>query len=74
VNHPDTAQLTAFGYGKLAEAETKQIVDHLGGCRTCQKFLDNLPDDDLLALIRPLFTPWACRRALLRQLNACNDN
>ncbi len=57
MNHPDMAQLTTFGHGKLAEAEANEIANHLAECETCQKFLDNLPDDALLSLIRPLFTP-----------------
>lgn len=57
MNHPHMTRLTAFGHGKLAEAEAKKIADHLAECETCQGFLDELPDDALLALIRPLFTP-----------------
>jgi hypothetical protein len=58
VSHPDLEQLTAFGHGKLSEAEAKGVADHLAGGITCQAFLDNLPDDALLSLIRPLFTPF----------------
>jgi hypothetical protein len=56
VAHPDLKQLTAFGHGRLTDAEDRVIADHLAGCKTCQAFLDTLPDDALLALIRPLFT------------------
>jgi hypothetical protein len=57
VNHPDRDQLTAFGHGKLGEADAQAIADHLAGWETCRGFLDNLADDALLALLRPLFTP-----------------
>lgn len=57
MNHPDMDELVDFGHGKLAEAEAKRIAVHLDGCTTCQEFLDNLPDDAFLSLIRPLFTP-----------------
>jgi hypothetical protein len=57
VNHPGMDQLAAFAHGKLDEAEAKKIAVHLAGCTTCEEFLDNLPDDPLLSLIRPLFTP-----------------
>ncbi len=57
VNHPDMAQLRAFGHGKLAEAEANEIANHLAECCLCQEVVDNLPDDVLLGLIRPFFTP-----------------
>jgi hypothetical protein len=53
--HPDRKQLAAFGHGKLGDDESKAIADHLAGCKRCQDFLDQLPDEALLALIRPLF-------------------
>jgi hypothetical protein len=56
VSHPDLEQLTAFGHGKLSDTENRAIAVHLVGCTTCQALLDTLPDDALLALIRPLFT------------------
>jgi hypothetical protein len=57
MEHPDMDQLVDFGHGKLSEAEAKDIAGHLAECETWQKFLDNLADDALLALFRPLFTP-----------------
>jgi hypothetical protein len=57
VKHPGLEQLTAFGHGKLTDAEDRAIAAHLAGCKTCQELLETLPDDNLLALIRPLFTP-----------------
>jgi predicted anti-sigma-YlaC factor YlaD len=67
VNHPDMAQLTTLGHGKLAESEAKRIADHLAECETCRKFLDNPADDGLLALIRLLFT----RRSINNKPVAC---
>jgi hypothetical protein len=64
MTHPDMSQLTAFGHGRLPEAEVEKIADHLAECETCQKFLDDLPDDALLAFIRPLFTHGPQQRAL----------
>jgi hypothetical protein len=46
-----------FGHGKLGEAAATEIAAHLGECECCRKFMDNLADDALLALIRPLFKP-----------------
>jgi hypothetical protein len=46
--------LTAFGHGKLREADDEQIADHVAECKTCQAFLDTLPDDDPPALVRSL--------------------
>ena len=57
MSHPNWERLTAFGHGKLDETAAREVVDHLASCEACREFLDNLPDDDLLALIRPLFTP-----------------
>jgi hypothetical protein len=56
VNHPDMDQLVDFGHGKLSEAKATDLGGHLADCETCQTFLDNLADDALLSLIRPLFT------------------
>jgi hypothetical protein len=53
----DLEQLTAFGHGKLREADDEQIADHEADCKLCRSFLDTLPDDDQLALIRSLLQP-----------------
>jgi hypothetical protein len=57
MNHPDRDQRTAFGHGRLPEVQGEAIPDHVADCSSCQELLDDLADDTLLALIRPLFAP-----------------
>ena len=52
VKHPTDAQLTDFSSGKLAQAESGEIEQHLAACDTCCQLLKTLPDDTLVALLR----------------------
>jgi len=52
VQHPDVAQLTAFGLGKLDPQRAAEIEDHVARCDPCCKTLSSLEDDTFAGLVR----------------------
>jgi tRNA A-37 threonylcarbamoyl transferase component Bud32 len=50
--HPETAQLEAFARGELEPSEIDEVQRHLADCQSCCHALDEVPDDNLLALVR----------------------
>jgi serine/threonine protein kinase len=50
--HPDSARLAAFAGGWLDNDQARMIADHLADCVACQKDVDSLPDDPVVALLR----------------------
>jgi hypothetical protein len=56
LDHPGTAQLSAFGLGQLDAAEAAAIERHVAGCSACCQTLWTLPDDRLVNLLRQAFT------------------
>jgi eukaryotic-like serine/threonine-protein kinase len=50
--HPDMSQLQAFARGELDAQQIEQIQRHLADCPSCCLALDEIPDDDLLDLVR----------------------
>ena len=51
--HPTGDRLAAFALGRLDDGEAAALADHLGGCETCQQAIRAVPDDSMLALLRP---------------------
>jgi hypothetical protein len=51
-SHPTPEVLTAFGLGKLNEAETEVIARHLTVCETCRRLVEGAPADSLVGLVR----------------------
>jgi serine/threonine protein kinase len=43
--HPNREQLAAYGLGKLDDAETAMVVEHLETCEACQKTVGDTPSD-----------------------------
>jgi tRNA A-37 threonylcarbamoyl transferase component Bud32 len=66
VEHPDAAQLAAFVSGRLNDADSLEIENHLADCQICATVLEKLPEDSLGALLQPSgtiadvknATPW----------------
>jgi len=50
--HPSRQELTSFGQGKLPEAASAAVVQHLETCLVCQQSLDSLPPDPFEAKVR----------------------
>ena len=50
--HPETARLEAFARGELEPSEIDEVQRHLADCQSCCHALDEVPDDNLLALVR----------------------
>ncbi|MDZ4686377.1 MAG: serine/threonine-protein kinase [Planctomycetaceae bacterium] len=50
--HPPKDQLIAFGQGKLADAESSRVEQHLEVCRECCETLLDLKDDTFVGLVR----------------------
>lgn len=50
---PDSGRLSAYLCGKISDHEARLIEDHVEQCRSCEKILDTIADDD--TLLRPLF-------------------
>jgi tRNA A-37 threonylcarbamoyl transferase component Bud32 len=55
--HPGREKLAAFGLGKLDDAQAGAVAAHLAACTACQAVVDSVPDDALVASIRPLLKP-----------------
>jgi serine/threonine protein kinase len=53
LEHPDTAQLTAFVSGRLGAAESEDIEVHLAECEVCCAVLEELHADSLSGLLHP---------------------
>lgn len=45
--HPSTAQLTAFGQGRLDPESAEAIADHVATCDSCCELLSEVPSDTL---------------------------
>ncbi|MFO0968343.1 MAG: family 16 glycoside hydrolase [Gemmataceae bacterium] len=52
VTHPDDELLTAFGLGHLDQTEADAVEQHLADCPTCRAYLDSLPGDSFINLVR----------------------
>jgi|GEM_PF-6478256 len=50
--HPGLERLTAYGQGRLGEAELVELSAHLGGCAECREKVEASGDDTLIALLR----------------------
>lgn len=51
-DHPQKAQLVAFGQGLLAESDSMLVEQHLEGCRECCETLLDLKDDTFVGLVK----------------------
>src|ERR1022692_2702798 len=51
-HHPDSEKLVAFGLGRLSEADSKDIEQHLADCEECRKKLEDVPADSLVCLLQ----------------------
>jgi serine/threonine protein kinase len=51
--HPASQVLVGFALGQLEDDEATAVADHLGVCEPCQKAVLAVPDDRLVALLRP---------------------
>jgi hypothetical protein len=49
--HPIVEFLCAYDQGRLSSADGAPVERHLAGCTACCLRLDELPDDDRLALL-----------------------
>src|SRR5438552_10933043 len=52
LTHPSLDQLTAFGQGRLSEAELAELSSHLGECSECREKVEASGDDTLISLLR----------------------
>jgi uncharacterized protein (TIGR03067 family) len=50
--HPTAEQLTAFGLGKLDDAESAALEAHLAECETCRRALETQAADSFVVLAR----------------------
>jgi serine/threonine protein kinase len=50
--HPSPQQLAAFGLGRLDATLAESISSHITLCTACRAVVEQLPDDDLAALVR----------------------
>jgi hypothetical protein len=50
--HPTADQLAAFDAGRLHPDDAESVERHIAGCPDCCRALEQLPEDDLAALIR----------------------
>jgi hypothetical protein len=50
--HPTPDQLAAFDAGRLRAADAGAVERHVAGCPDCCRALEELPEDDLAALMR----------------------
>ena len=57
--HPGLERLTAYGQGRLGEAELVELSAHLGGCAECREKVEASGDDTLIALLRAADTERA---------------
>src|SRR5437773_1859655 len=52
LDHPDRASLSAYALGKLAEADSLTIHDHLEICEACRTIVESASDDTLAQMVR----------------------
>ena len=50
--HPDNEELAAFGLGKLDDDAHDRIEQHVAECEVCCEFLQGLPNDEVVSLLR----------------------
>jgi uncharacterized protein (TIGR03067 family) len=50
--HPNLEQLSAFGQGRLSEAELTELAAHLESCAACRNKVEAAGDDTLISLLR----------------------
>jgi serine/threonine protein kinase len=50
--HPRNKRLTAFGLGRLSDADSQDIELHLASCEACRQQLADVPDDALIRLLQ----------------------
>jgi anti-sigma factor RsiW len=50
--HPTAEQLTAFGLGKLSDAESTGLETHLAECEMCRRVLETQATDSFVSLAR----------------------
>jgi formylglycine-generating enzyme required for sulfatase activity len=63
--HPKRHRLENFARGNLAFHELEEIQHHLADCPDCCRFLDSVPDDDMLGLVRRAGTPVEATETIL---------
>ena len=51
-DHPNLEKLTAFGLGRLSEADSSSIELHLSNCGECRAKLEDVPADSLVSLLQ----------------------
>jgi hypothetical protein len=51
--HPTADTLAAFALGHLDDHTAASVADHVGDCERCQQAIRAVPDDSMLALLRP---------------------
>src|SRR4051794_20977759 len=52
LDHPDRASLSAYALGKLGEADSLTIHDHLEVCEACRTIVESASDDTLAQMVR----------------------
>lgn len=51
-HHLETATIEAFALGSLGTAELRRVAEHLSGCPSCSRLVQDVPDDRLVQLLR----------------------
>jgi serine/threonine protein kinase len=52
VTHPAPEQLAAFGLGKLNEADSTSVSQHIEGCEACRRTVEGVSADTFASLVR----------------------
>ena len=64
LTHPTHEQLAAFDAGRLTDADSHGIEEHLAECAECCQMLKQLPGDDgYVALLRAAVAKPVCNSA-----------
>ena len=51
-DHPDGETLRRFAHGRLESKAMGDVERHMGGCDSCCRFVQSVPDDALAAILR----------------------
>jgi anti-sigma factor RsiW len=57
LSHPSNAELTAFGLGRLSDAQSAAIEQHLTECDTCRQTVESLPPDSFIGKVQAAVRP-----------------
>src|SRR2546422_2519908 len=52
LTHPASEDLVAFGLGRLDEAASTAVEEHLAACETCRTAVESAPVDSFVAKVR----------------------